>query len=99
MGNHDLPPQFDGAIDAEVIGVETDVVGKNGYVNIGSKYGHHLVAWAPLRRDGQIKTTSYDQLRKKRKQSYVQKDGGVKIGTEEWAGERLVVLVLDRTIS
>jgi hypothetical protein len=67
-------------------------------VNIGSEYSHHLVAWAPFRIDGQIHTTTYNQKKKEEVQSYIQEDGGINIGTEEWAGKQIVVLVLDRSI-
>ena len=94
----DLTPRFPDEIDADVIDVATYTVGTNGYAGVDSKYAHHLVAWAPLRNQGQIKTTTYNQNKKKQVQSYVQSEGGVNIGTEEWIGERIVILVLDEML-
>ncbi|MDL0121771.1 hypothetical protein [Halobacterium salinarum] len=96
--NHNLEPRYDGPIDEDVVDVETSGVDDYGYAGVESKYGGHLVAWAPFEDGGQIKTTSYNQNKKKRTQSYVQQDGAVNIGTEEWVGERLVILILDQKI-
>ncbi|MFC7164755.1 hypothetical protein [Halospeciosus flavus] len=96
--NHNLESRFDGPIDADIIDTETSVVGDSGYAGVESKYGGHLVAWAPFEDGGQIKTTSYNQNEKKRTQSFVQQDGGINIGTEEWVGERLIILILDKKL-
>ena len=96
--SHDLTPRFEGDIDAEVVDSFVDTVGPKGWADVESRYGGHLIAWAPLVTRGQIHTTTYNQTKKEKVQSYAQQDGGVNIGTEEWAGERIVLLVLDRTL-
>lgn len=96
--SHDLKSRFSDGIDAQVVESFTGTVSGKGWASVESKYGGHLVAWAPFLTRGELKTTSYNQNRKKHVQSYVQKDGGVNIGTEEWAGERIVILVLDKTL-
>lgn len=96
--SHELEPRFSDAIDADVTDTRISAVNERGWTNIESKFGHQLVAWVPLEDGGQLRTTSYNQNRRERVQSYVQKDGGINIGTEEWAGRRVVILVLDRTI-
>lgn len=96
--SHNLEPRFEGSIDAEIIDFQIDTVSDKGWAGVESKHAHHLVAWAPFEDGGQLRATTYNQQEKKRVQSYVQKDGGVNIGTEEWAGERIVLLVLDRTL-
>lgn len=95
---HDLTPHFKDEINAEIVDFNVYTVGEGGYAEVDKKYAHHLVAWAPLKDGGQLKTTSYNQNKKERTQTYVQKEGGVNIGTEEWIGERIVLLVLDRTL-
>lgn len=96
--SHDLEPRFEDEIDADIIASEIDTVSESGWAGVEKKYGHHLIAWVPFKNDGQLKTTTYNQNRKERVQSYAQKDGGVNIGTEEWAGETVVLLVLDQTL-
>lgn len=92
-------PQYDGEIDANIIDVFVSEVNGKGWAHASSKYGHHHVAWAPFCEDGKLRTTSYNQNEKKRVQSFIQKsDGNVNIGTEEWAGDRVVILVLDETL-
>lgn len=95
---HDLEPRYIGGIDTEIVDYEIDTVSDKGWAGVENKYGHHLIAWVPFEDGGQLKTTSYNQNRKERVQSYAQKDGGVNIGTEEWAGERVLLLVLDETL-
>jgi hypothetical protein len=98
--SRNLEPRFEGEIDAEIIDFEIDTVSDNGYAHVENDYEHHLIAWAPFEDGAQLKTTSYNQQRKERTQTYAQKsDGGVNIGTEEWAGERIVMLILDRKIT
>jgi hypothetical protein len=97
--SHNLEPRFKEDIDAEIVDFSVDKVSGSGWVGVDSDYAHHLVAWVPLKTRGQLKTTSYNQNKKRRVQSYVQKDGGVNIGTEERAGERILLLILDRTIN
>jgi len=96
--SHNRTPRFDDEIDAGIVNCFVEQVSDKGYVNIDSEYGHHLVAWAPFKTDGHIHTTTYDQNQKEQLQSYVQQDGGINIGTEEWSGKRIVVLVLDQLI-
>lgn len=96
--SHNLDPRFEGCIDVGIVDFQVDTVSDKGWANVENKYAHHLIAWVPLEVGGQLKTTSYNQNKKKRVQSYVQKDGGVNIGTEEWAGERILLLVLDETL-
>ena len=97
--SHNLDPRFENEIDADIVDVEVATVTSNGWANINSDYEHHLVVWAPFRVDGQLKGTTYNQNRKERVQTFVQKgDGNVNIGTEEWGGERIVLLILDEQI-
>jgi hypothetical protein len=96
--SHNLKPRFQDNIDADIVDFQIDTVSKNGWAHVESKYSHHLIAWAPFEVGGQIRTTSYNQNKKERVQSYAQKDGGVNIGTEEWVGERILLLVLDKTL-
>lgn len=96
--SHNLEPRFNDDIDAEIIDSQIDTVSDKGWAGVESKHAHHLITWAPLEDGGQLRTTTYNQQKKDRVQSYVQKDGGVNIGTEEWSGERIVLLVLDRTL-
>ncbi|MCU4801334.1 hypothetical protein OB920_13215 [Halobacteria archaeon HArc-gm2] len=96
--SHDLEPRFDREIDADIVDFGIDEVSGKGWAGVESKYGHHLVAWVPMEDRGQLKTTTYSQKHKKRVQSYVQKDGGINIGTEEWAGKRILILILDRKL-
>jgi len=94
----DLTPRFEDEIDADIVDTEVYTVGTNGYAGVDSEYAHHLVAWAPFEDGGQLKTTSYNGNKKERTQTFVQEDGGVNIGTEEWIGERIVLLILDETL-
>ena len=96
--SHNLDSRFKDKIDADIIDFQIETVSDKGWVGVESKYAHHLIAWVPFEVGGQLKTTSYNQNRKERVQSYVQKDGGVNIGTEEWAGERILLLVLEETL-
>lgn len=96
--SHNLDSRFEDDIDADIVGFQLDTVSDKGWAGVESKYAHHLIAWVPFEVGGQLKTTSYNQNKKERVQSYAQKDGGVNIGTEEWAGERVLLLVLDETI-
>lgn len=96
--SHNLNPRFKDDIEANIVDFEIDTVSSKGWAHVESEYAHHLIAWVPFEVGGQLKTTSYNQTKKKRVQSYVQKDGGVNIGTEEWAGERILLLVLDETL-
>lgn len=94
----DLNPRFDGDIDADVIDFETDTVSENGFVRIDSDYRDHCIAWVPLKTDAQLNTKTYNQNKKKYCQTYAEKDGAVNIGTEEYAGERILLLILDEVI-
>jgi len=93
-----LEPRYRDEINAEITDFEVDTVSDKGWAHVEKEYAHHLIAWVPMEDGGQLRTTSYNQNRKERVQTYAQKDGGVNIGTEEWAGERIVLLVLDDTI-
>jgi hypothetical protein len=96
--SHNLDSRFEGEIDADIIDYQIETVSDNGWASVESEYAHHLIAWVPFEVGGQVKTTTYNQNRKERVQSYVQEDGGVNIGTEEWAGERILLLVLKETL-
>lgn len=96
--NHDLTPMFDAEIDVDPIAVTTGTVSENGYVGIDSEFAHHTVAWAPFETGGQLRTVSFKENTKKEDQSYVQTDGSIKIGTEEWTGKKLLIVVLDQKI-
>lgn len=94
----DKTPQFEGEIDTDVVDVFVSEVSSHGYASADSSYGHHLVAWAPFENKGQVRTTTYNQNEKDEVQSFVQMEGGVNVGTEEWAGKRVVLLILDETL-
>lgn len=97
--SHNLEPRYEDEIDADVIDAQIVTVSNNGYTSVEGDYDHHLIAWIPFEAGGQLKTKSYNQNEKKRVQSYVQEGGSINIGTEEWANERISVLVLDETLN
>lgn len=96
--SHNLEPRFEGGIDAKIVHSTVTEVSKDGYANIKKEYSHHLVAWVSFEDGGSLRTTSYNQQKKKQTQSYVQTEGGINIGTEEWADRRVAILVLDKTL-
>lgn len=95
---HDLRKRYSRGIDADIVDTHVAEVNGSGYADIKSDLQHHLVAWIPVDTGGGIRTTSYHGNRKEHTQSYVQKDGNVNIGSDEWAGQRVVVLILDETL-
>lgn len=99
MGN-DLTPMFQGEIDAEVLETSLEEPSSKGWVNINewTKYHNHAVVFAHFAEGGQLKTTHYDGQKKKQVQNFVQNDGGINIGTEEWQGKQLLLAVLDTKV-
>lgn len=95
---HDLQERYSRRIDAEIVDTHVKEVNKSGFADIKSDLHHHLVAWIPVDVGGGIRTTFYHGNRKEHAQCFVQKDGNVNIGSEEWAGQRVVVLILDETL-
>ena len=87
-------------IDADPVHVATGVVSENGFVKPGSlrEYGHHKFVWAPFEDKGQLHTTKFNEKTEVHEEGYVQLDGTVKIGSAEWIGERVVIIVLDETV-
>jgi hypothetical protein len=96
--SHDLRKRYDRSINAEILETHVEEVNGAGYADINSDLVHHLIAWIPVDLGGGLRTTFYHGNRNEHVQSYVQKDGNVNIGSEEWAGQRVVVLVLDGTL-
>lgn len=97
---HDLTPLFQGEIDAEILDVAIEVPSSKGYVKINEwkKYHNHAVVFAHFATNGQLRTTHYDGQKKKEVQNFVQQNGSVNIGTEEWQGKKLILAVLDKKV-
>ncbi|WP_336328721.1 hypothetical protein [Halovenus sp. HT40] len=96
--SHDLTPRYKDGIDADVLETHVAEVNDSGYVDHVTDLTHHTAAWVSLTRPGQLNTTTFDGNRKERRQTYVQSDGSINIGTEEHAGERVLVIILDEQI-
>lgn len=86
-------------IEADPVHVATAVVSENGYVRPGngnlSKFGGQKVVWAPFEDKGQLHTTKFNEQENKHETAFVQEEGSLKIGSREWEGDRVVVIVLD----
>jgi hypothetical protein len=97
---HDLTPMFQDEIDAEILDVSLEKVSSDGWVGVNEwqKYHNHAVVFAHFVERGQLKTTHYDGQKKRQVQNFVQKDGGINIGTEEWQGRQLLLAVLDQKV-
>lgn len=87
-------------IEADPVHVATGTVSKNGFVKPDSmrEYGHHKIVWAPFEEKGQLHTTKFNEKTEEHDEGFVQLDGSVKIGSAEWKGDRVVVIVLDKTV-
>lgn len=100
---HDLTPIYksmENEIDAEILDVSLETPSADGWVKVTewTKYHNHAVVFAHFAEGGQLKTTHYDGQKKEEVQNFVQKDGGVNIGTEEWQNKNLLVVVLDKQV-
>lgn len=94
-------PIFQGEIDADILDISIETPGAKGYVKVNdwTQYHNYAVVFAHFAEGGQLKTTHYDGQKKKEQQNFVQQDGRINIGTEEWQTKRLLVAVLDRKVS
>jgi hypothetical protein len=97
---HDLTPMFQNEIDAEILDYSLETPSPDGWVKVSewTKYHNHTVAFAHFAEGGQLKNTHYDGQKKKEVQNFVQIDGKINIGTEEWQNKQLLVLVLDKKV-
>jgi hypothetical protein len=97
---HDLEPLFQNEIEAEILDVTQETPSSKGWVKVNewTKYHDHAVVFVHFIDGGQLKTTHYDGQKKKHVHNFVQKDGGINIGTEEWQGKRLLLAVLDKKV-
>ena len=97
----DRKPMFQGEIDAEILDTSIETPSSEGFVKINdwTQYHNHTVVFAHFSEGGQLKTTHYDGQKKKQQQNFVQKDGRVNVGTEEWQVKKLLVVVLDKKVS
>lgn len=86
-------------IDADPVHVDTGVVSKNGYVKTDSlrDYGNHKIVWAPFEDKGQLHTTKFNEKTEEHEEAFIQLEGSAKIGSAEWKGDRVVIIVLDET--
>lgn len=91
---------FHGEIDAEILETSLETVSSEGWVKVTewTKYHNHAVVFSHFAEGGQLKTKHYDGQKKKQVQNFVQKDGGINIGTEEWQGKQLLLAVLDKKV-
>ncbi|EMA25725.1 hypothetical protein C443_02909 [Haloarcula argentinensis DSM 12282] len=91
---------FNGEINAEILETALEEPSSKGYVKVTewSKYHNHAVVFAHFSEGGQLKTTHYDGQKKKEVQNFVQEDGSINIGTEEWQGKQLLLAVLDQKV-
>ncbi|WP_227134067.1 hypothetical protein [Halorubellus salinus] len=97
---HDLTPMYQGEIEADVLETSLETVSSAGWVKVTdwTEYHNHAVVFAHFAEGGQLKTTHYDGQKKKEVQNFVQTDGGINIGTEEWQGKTLLLAVLDEKV-
>lgn len=88
----------DAEIDGEIREIVTGRVSNRGWLeeNVSSSHGHHLAAWVPLEVLGTLRTTSVREKPHEEQPTWVQTDGGVKIGPgDEWDGRRVAVFILE----
>jgi hypothetical protein len=97
----DRNPMFEGEIDAEILDTSIETPSSKGFVKVNdwTQYHNQAVVFAHFADGGQLKTTHYDGQKKKEQQNFVQKDGRINVGSEEWQIKKLLVVVLDKKVS
>ena len=91
---------FRDEIDAEVLDVTLERPSSDGWVRVSdwTEYHDHAVVFVHFVDRGQLRTTHYDGQKRKEVQNFVQKDGRINVGTEEWQGKKLLLAVLDEKV-